>query len=602
MFRNKNRFSFASTTSALAAAAMLVSGALSGCSNSLSAEDSEDGAEMINDVTNEGTFQLVMDTFFQDRQVTVMFDPAGPTQFGIDYSNLDELAGDVAAAAAGFGVEVTEDDLTDQMNNALLALLTSSWGDLSFQGTEEIDDNWACTYNAEFDITFDRLETVAFTVDQVVVAFDSVYDEILVEIEFSDLRLSSHLTGQIDIVGSNWACPDVGDSLDHDLRPTVAAASLSFLVEMDRRPTQTTPHGCQEHQVDAIVSLDSASLTDLSVDLPTLELSFLSIDVDMDDHITNEEIEEKANDAFDDALPLELSRETVAYGQAVAHDVTFIGGNPVRASFDWEVDHDGDGLYECDECPTDAGNDPDGDGVCAAQDNCDAVYNPGQEDNEADGLGDACDTDDDNDGVLDTQDNCPDIANKYQEDHDGDDAGDACDNCVSIYNPNQMDFDDDGLGNECDSDDDNDGVPDTSDNCPIHYNPNQEDADKDGFGDVCDEIVDTEELERILDARFQAIVAILHDLGIADGPWGPWKGLTGCGMGKSYVDPCTAKTTGFESFDEEWAKGYTDAKTYFAETGYPKEMSAKDVMYMLAMDENVSADRAYEYLDDTRGM
>ena len=48
-------------------------------------------------------------------------------------------------------------------------------------------------------------------------------------------------------------------------------------------------------------------------------------------------------------------------------------------------------------------------------------HNPGQEDANDDGTGDACDT-------------CPDIANPNQEDADIDGVGDLCDNCPEDYN------------------------------------------------------------------------------------------------------------------------------------------------------------------------
>ena len=44
----------------------------------------------------------------------------------------------------------------------------------------------------------------------------------------------------------------------------------------------------------------------------------------------------------------------------------------------------------------------------------------------------------DNDGVYNSMDNCPDVPNPYQEDEDGDGIGDACDVCNSVvfYNGN----------------------------------------------------------------------------------------------------------------------------------------------------------------------
>jgi hypothetical protein len=82
---------------------------------------------------------------------------------------------------------------------------------------------------------------------------------------------------------------------------------------------------------------------------------------------------------------------------------------------------------------TDPGADRDVDGILDASDNCPDVYNPGQRDDDRDGVGNKCDTgsnpptDTDNDTVPDSSDNCPNVANSGQVDTDNDGIGDACD-------------------------------------------------------------------------------------------------------------------------------------------------------------------------------
>ena len=133
------------------------------------------------------------------------------------------------------------------------------------------------------------------------------------------------------------------------------------------------------------------------------------------------------------------------------------GGADTCDGFDDNLDADSDAVPDdCDVCLLGDDNaDGDSDGVATACDVCggfdDAV------DTDSDGVPDGCDScrglddhfDEDGDGIPDGCDNCPHITNIGQEDEDSDQVGTACDPCF-------------GLGSK---DTDSDNMCDDAENC-----------------------------------------------------------------------------------------------------------------------------------------
>jgi hypothetical protein len=135
---------------------------------------------------------------------------------------------------------------------------------------------------------------------------------------------------------------------------------------------------------------------------------------------------------------------------------------------DAQVDQDGDGICS----PGAPSGGPSG---CTGTDNCPMTSNPGQQNNDGDALGNACDTEGPpgNTNGVGGADDCTDTVDNEGDgqidngdggcnpsDSDGDGVLDVTDNCDSVVNPGQENYDGDSEGDACDTDDDDDGYSD----------------------------------------------------------------------------------------------------------------------------------------------
>jgi len=299
--------------------------------------------------------------------------------------------------------------------------------------------------------------------------------------------------------------------------------------------------------------MDRIDIEDIQSNQDLIEIRDHFVDqfIDNQDMIDQEEIfqriEENIKEEFleGDIDPLDINRERIEYFIKERIESGELDPNDLEnqaiierlknedPDFNLPLDSDTISLLGID---ADGGySDSDQDGIPDLRDNCPGTPNPGQMDNNQNGIGDSCERetllddslseDRDGDGIPDPRDNCPDTPNAGQADTNDNGIGDKCefdvnnidellaadfdgdgipngeDNCPEDANPDQYDGNNNGIGDRCEftdgtevdpnsavlaQDRDGDMIPDFEDNCPDQFNPEQEDSNVNGVGDACE--------------------------------------------------------------------------------------------------------------------